>query len=127
MLFGEYYPSFNGKNRTNLPKKLRENIKGDSIVLSRGVDAKCIFGFSKTDWEEAGRIVLTKPLADPEGLKIRRQFFAGAAEVDLDDQSRFVIPEFLIKYSGIKEHVVISGNGDHFEIWDKTSYEAIHE
>ena len=123
MLFGEYYPSFNGKNRTSLAKKLREEIAGDEIILSRGVGSKCIFGFSKKEWEEAAKQELTKPLSDPEGQRIRRAFFTGAAAVELDEQGRFVIPEFLIKYADVKEKIVIAGVGDHFEIWNKDLYE----
>ena len=127
MLFGEYYPSISDKNRTNLPKKIRENVAGIEIVLSKGLSVKCIFGFAKEEWEQTAKQELTKPLSDPEAQKIRRQLFGGTSIVELDEQGRFVIPDNLLAYAGINEHIVIVGAGDHFEVWDKKTYEANNE
>lgn len=121
MLLGEYKPSFTGKNRLALPKKLREQITGNEIILTKGFE-KCIFGFDKKVWEETAKLELQKPISSVEGREIRRQMFAGAESVEFDDQGRFVIPETLIKYSGIGEEITIIGAGDHFEIWSSKEW-----
>lgn len=121
MLFGEYNPTFTGKHRLALPKKLREQITGIEVVLTKGFE-KCIFGYDRKIWEEAARQELQKPISSVEGREIRRQMFAGAEITAFDDQGRFVISENLISFADIKNEITIIGAGDHFEIWDTNAW-----
>ncbi len=86
---------------------------------------KCVDGFSLGEWEKISALELAKPLSTPEGRKIRRQMFGMATEVELDEQGRCVVPEFLRDYAGLGENVLVLGAGDHFEIWNNTEYARI--
>ena len=48
MFLGEYQPNLTDGSRLALPKKLREQILGDEVVLSRGFE-KCIFVYDKQE------------------------------------------------------------------------------
>ncbi|MGB9911179.1 MAG: division/cell wall cluster transcriptional repressor MraZ [Microgenomates group bacterium] len=122
MLLGTYQPSLIGKNRLVLPGKIRKEIKGKKIVLSVGLD-ECIFGFEEKVWEQVTAVDLSRPISDEEGRKLRRQLCMNAEVINLDSQGRFVIPEKMMEYAGIKEEIVLIGAGDHFEIWDKKKWE----
>lgn len=122
MFLGSFRPSFSGKGRIVLPKKLREEIAGNRIVLTRGFD-KCLFGFDKREWENQARRHLQSPITEPQGRKLRRYFFSQAQVVELDDQGRFVIPVELLELVPIEDGPVLVGAGDHFEIWQETQWQ----
>jgi len=123
MFLGTYKPNFSGKGRIVLPKKIRNEITGERVVLSVGFEP-CLFGFEEKKWATAISPELSKPLSDPEGRKLRRQMCARATVVELDSQGRFVIPEELFNYAFIKNEVLIIGAGDHFEIWSPEKWNA---
>jgi MraZ protein len=121
MFLGTFTPTLASTGQFALPSKLRSALGSDRAVITTGFD-KCINGFSVDDWNTIAQQELVKPLSTPEGRKIRHQMFANAIEVDLDDQGRFVVPEGLRRFAGIKTQIVAVGAGDHFEIWDKDEW-----
>jgi len=122
MFLGTYRPNLIGKGRIALPKKIREELKGNKVVLTVGFE-RCIYGFEERAWEEIIRPELARPLfSDSEGRNLRRKMCAEAIVVQLGAQGRFVIPEEMIKYAGIKDDLTIVGAGDHFEIWDSKEW-----
>jgi len=123
MFLGTYQPNLVGKGRIALPKKIRNEISGERIVLTVGFE-KCILGFSEKGWEETISPELSQPLfSDPKSRDLRRKMCAEAEVVNLDSQGRFVIPEKMLAYAGIKNELTIIGAGDHFEIWETKNWE----
>ena len=122
MFLGSYKPSFDPKSRRiALPKKIRELLATNNIVLSLGFE-KCIFGFDSLEWEKESRNHLREPITESRSRDIRRFLFSAAELLSLDDQGRFVIPVHLLEYAKIESPVVI-GAGDHFEIWQTTNWQ----
>jgi len=121
MFLGTFTPSLATTGQVALPSKLRSALGSDRAFITAGFD-KCINGFSVEDWKKISEQELTKPLSTEDGRKIRHQMFTKAVEVDLDDQGRFVIPETLREFAGIKTQIAVVGAGDHFEIWDKDEW-----
>lgn len=122
MFLGTYQPNLIGKGRIGLPKKIREQISGNKIVLTIGFE-RCIFGFNKHDWEEITKPELARPLfSDTQARDLRRKMFMEAMEIDLGTQGRLVIPEKMTAFAGIKDRLVIIGAGDHFEVWNEKSW-----
>lgn len=122
MLLGTYEPNLIGKNRLALPVKLRNEIKGNRLVLSRGFE-DCILGFEEKKWQEVTAPDLAKPLSDPQGRDLRRKMFSQAEVVELDSQGRLVVPENLAGKEGLDETIAVIGAGDHFEIWNSKKWE----
>ncbi|MCL4339014.1 division/cell wall cluster transcriptional repressor MraZ [Patescibacteria group bacterium] len=123
MFLGTYEPNLMDKGRIALPKKIRNSLGGDRIVLTTGFEY-CIFGFPEESWEEVTRTELARPLfSDKEGRDLRRKMYSSAVSIDLDAQGRFVLPQEMMGYADISESLVIIGAGDHFEIWSKRNWE----
>ena len=123
MFLGSYKPSFDlNSRRIALPKKIREYLATNEIILSFGFE-KCIFGFDTQAWQKQSEKQLDRPITDRTSRDIRRFFFATAEHIRLDDQGRFVIPSGLLEYAEIKSPTII-GAGDHFEIWDEVNWNA---
>jgi MraZ protein len=123
MFLGTFEPNLMDKGRVALPKKIRERLGGQRLVITIGFE-ECIFGFAEGNWYEVTKSELNRPLfSDKEGRDLRRKMCSEAIDIELDSQGRFIIPERMIDYAGIKERLVIIGAGDHFEIWDKDKWE----
>jgi MraZ protein len=122
---GEYKHNLTDKNRIALPRRIRVEIDGDEVVLSKGSDT-CIEGFDKAKWQEMVKIHLELPFTDMKGREIRRQVFSSAVLAEVDRQGRIVLPEQILTWIGLKgkigESVVIVGVGDHFELWNEKSW-----
>jgi MraZ protein len=122
MFLGQYSAQLSVGSRVSLPKKIREQITGSEIVLSKGFDG-CIFGFNKNTWESVSEEELITPITSSEGRKIRRQLFAAAEVVVQDEQGRCVISQSLREYAHLSKSISIIGAGDHFELWDYDTWE----
>lgn len=122
MFLGTYQPNLMVKGRLSLPKKIRNELGGQRMVLTIGFE-ECIFGFPEKTWEEVTRPELSRPLfSDAEGRDLRRKMCAEAIIIDLDSQGRFIIPQKMFEFADIKERLTLIGAGDHFEIWESEKW-----
>ncbi len=122
VFFGEYQVSFTAPGRIVLPKKLRELLKGNTLVITKGFD-NCIAGYDTEDWEGRSKALLSVSLLEKELLDKRRFIFSSAVYLEIDEQGRFVIPRSLLQYGELSEKAIIVGVGDHFEIWNTEKWE----
>lgn len=124
VFFGEYTVSVTEGGRIAIPKKIRENVKGDVFVLTKGFDV-CLACYDKSDWARRSQNLLDVSLIDKENIDKRRMLFSGANEIVIDDQGRLVIPKALSEYMGLNSgKVKVVGVGDHFEIWDEEKWKS---
>ena len=121
VFFGEYSVSFTGQGRLVLPKKIRELLKGNTFVITKGFDT-CLAGYDKQDWETRASSLMGVSLLDKDNIGKRRSLFASASYIEVDDQGRFVVPKSLLSLVTKKNKAVIIGVGDHFEIWDEDKW-----
>jgi MraZ protein len=126
MLLGEHEHSLDDKNRLTLPAKLRAAFE-DGVVVSRGLDG-CLYAYPRAEWQRlADRIAALDPLGE-DARRMRRHFFSGASQGELDKQGRLVLSPTLIEYAGLEREVTVAGVHDHLEIWDRTKWrQQLHE
>ena len=126
MLLGEHDHSLDDKNRLTLPSKLRSAFE-DGVVVTRGLDG-CLYAYPHAAWAQlAERINALDPLAE-DSRRMRRHFFSGASQGELDRQGRLVIPATLLEAAGITREVTVAGVSDHLEIWDRAAWrQQLHE
>lgn len=125
MFYGQYSATIDTKGRLSIPRTLRESLSKDEVIVSQGFE-QVIFGYDRSQWEEKAFQYFEKPLTDEEGRAIRRNVFANAFVVKLDDQGRILLPQRLLHFANLdekKEAVSVVGAGDHFEIWRTQNWE----
>lgn len=126
MFLGIYQVRLRAKNRVALPSKLRK-ITGDSLYITNWFD-KSLLILPKNEWEKFTQDMLSKnSYLLPEARDLERFIFGGTVEVRLDREGRFVIPEKLIKYSGIEKNVIFAGGYWYISLWDETRYKNYQE
>jgi MraZ protein len=126
MLLGEHEHSLDDKNRLTLPAKLRAAFE-DGVVVSRGLDG-CLYAYPRTEWERLAARLAERDDLGEDARRMRRHFFSGAAQGELDRQGRLVLSPPLIAYAGLEREVTVTGVHDHLEIWDRTKWrQQLHE
>ena len=91
MFLGEYYRTIDNKGRIFIPSKFREDlIKG--IVVSRAYDEKCLFLYSKENWNKLEDNIRSNKVAERNIQRFSRWFFSSASEEAMDQQGRIKIP-----------------------------------
>ena len=111
MLLGEYEHTIDEKNRLTLPAMFRRAFV-DGILLTRGMDGAVTAQLDGLDQ------------FSQEARRMRRYFYSGAAEAELDRQGRVMIPGALLEYAKLGREVVVAGVHDHLEIWDRAAWRA---
>jgi MraZ protein len=121
MLLGEFEHTIDDKSRLTLPARFRQAFT-DGVVVSRGMDG-CLYAYPRPDWALAieARLNELDPLSK-ETRRLRRYFYAGATEGELDGQGRVGIPGALIEHAKLGRDVVVAGVHDHLEIWDRAAW-----
>ena len=122
MLLGEYRHNLDTKGRMAMPAKFRDKLTAGAIV-TRGID-NCLFVFAHAEWEELAKKLIALPLAQANSRAFVRLMLAGASDVELDNQGRILIPDYLRKYAGLKKEVIVAGLYNRIEVWDEDAWTA---
>ncbi len=122
VFFGEYVVSFSAPGRFVLPKKIRDLLKGNIFILTKGFNF-CLAGYDKEGWEEKAKDLLQVSLLEQDNLEKRRFIFSSTVYMDVDEQGRFVVPKNMLNYAKLANKAVIVGVGDHFELWKPETWE----
>src|SRR2546425_604022 len=105
------------KNRLAIPSKFRSRLdpqrdgKGFYIVIGKPRNTLWIYTERQFEWisESPGSGLIP----DDDALKWDQWYFPQTEYVDIDVQGRMVIPERLLKTTGLPKEVVICGVRDH--------------
>jgi MraZ protein len=121
MFFGEYEHTIDEKGRLTLPARFRDAFAG-GVVLARGLEGQ-IDVYPRESWRVNVEVRLAEldPLSR-EARHLRRFFYAGMADCELDKQGRVLVPPPLSRHASLGRDVAITGVYDHLEIWDRAAW-----
>ena len=125
MFIGEYTHSLDEKGRMAVPAKFRKELTSGTII-TRGLD-RCLFIFTKKEWEVLAAKLTALPFAKADSRAFARLMLAGAAEAELDQQGRVLIPDYLRSYAGLKRETVVAGLMNRLEIWNSDAWHRYKE
>jgi len=120
MFLGEYFHTFDTKNRISVPSKFRKDL-GRVVVGTRGLD-HCLYVYSRKAWEREAQTYAADVNGSSARRGLARLFLAGSSEVEVDNNGRVLIPEHLKSFASIKERAVIAGVADRVEIWEESAW-----
>lgn len=126
---GEYEATVDAKGRFLLPANLKKQMpEGTSVlVINRGMD-DCLWMYLLDDWRKVeDRLREVNPYDSRENRMVRKALIAGAVYVEFDSAGRINLPKVLAEYAGLDKDIVLAGDIDKIEIWDKSRYEKLFE
>ena len=112
------------KGRLSVPARHRDALAQDNgqITLTKHPDG-CLMLFPRSAWEAFRARIAELPM---QAQWWKRIFLGNAMDAEMDGTGRLLVSPELREGAGLTKEVVLLGMGDHFELWDKATYEA-HE
>jgi MraZ protein len=122
---GQFTAQLDAKQRVAVPAKLRRNTPGgaaDQFVITLGLDG-CLFLFTPEKWDQITSRIQEVSFTGDKAKFFTRMLASHAEDVELDGQSRILIPQKLIEKAGIKKEVTFVGAINRIEIWRPDAFE----
>ena len=123
-LTGEYEHRLDTKGRLIMPSKLREEL-GCTFMITKGLD-NCLYVYPNDEWQQFADKLNRLPMTNKSARQFKRFFNSGAVKCETDAQGRVIIPQTLRTFANIEKDVVIIGNGEKAEIWNKEAWDEIN-
>jgi MraZ protein len=126
---GEYDATVDAKNRFLLPAALKKQMPEGTqmMVINRGMD-ECLWMYLLEDWKVVEeRLRQVNPYDSRDNRMVRKALIAGAIYVEFDSAGRLNLPRNLMEYAGLDKEIVLAGDIDKIEIWDKTKYDKLFD
>ncbi|MFZ7309022.1 division/cell wall cluster transcriptional repressor MraZ [Comamonas jiangduensis] len=117
--------NLDGKGRLSIPTRHRDALISQAqgqITITKHPHG-CLMLFPRSEWllfrERIGQLPMSAQWW-------KRIFLGNAMDVDMDATGRVLVSPELRQAVGLDREVILLGMGNHFELWDKATYEA-HE
>jgi MraZ protein len=117
--------NLDGKSRLAIPTKYREVLmleSSRSIVLTAHPHG-CLLLYPKPAWEPIQEKVMKFSSFDKKSSGLQRLLVGYAEDVNIDGSGRILLSAELRTYAGIDKNLMLVGQGTHFELWSKDSWE----
>lgn len=121
MFIGEYIHNIDEKGRLAIPVKFRNRL-GVGAVVTKGLD-NCLSLYPEDAWAKQAEKLINLPQTQSKSRAYARFILAGAFPVEIDKQGRVNVPPTLRTFGDIAGQVIITGLGDHVEIWSKDNWD----
>ena len=124
MITGEFRCSLDEKARLLIPARMRTEVLGNVVILTRGVE-NCLWLFPPEEWKTfSENLVGSTSLLQSQARLIQRRLIAPAQETEIDKAGRIVIPPTLREYADLRKECLILGLKKYIEVWSETSYQV---
>jgi MraZ protein len=123
---GKYYYAVDPKGRIIIPAPFREIISSNyssKLYITNAPFDKCLYIYPLEEWNRLQDQVRTKPRSDEAIRFFLRRVIASAVEVEMDKQSRVLIPAALREDANINTNVVLAGQIERIELWDRNEWD----
>jgi MraZ protein len=115
--------TLDGKGRIAMPSRHREVLSAmgcNQLTITKHPEGSLMI-FPRPAWENFRERVAALPM---EASGWKRIFLGNAMDVEMDGTGRVLVSPELRTATGITRDALLLGMGNHFELWDKATYDA---
>ncbi|MEJ2183180.1 MAG: division/cell wall cluster transcriptional repressor MraZ [Nitrospirota bacterium] len=127
---GKYYYSLDPKGRLMIPAPFRDIIAGrasPNLYITNAPSEHCLHIYPEEEWFALAERVRVLPRMDRNVRLYMRRVIASAVSLTLDKQGRVLVPAAHREDSGLNAEVVIVGQIDKIEVWDRTMWDQVND
>ena len=121
MVIGQHQSKIAENGRIALPKKFRDELGGQFVIAQGYEGALIVVPFAK--WKTMVDDLTKRPFFMGQTRDTSRFLLGSASSIEVDEQGRFVIPEYLRVYAEIKDVGIFLGLGSYIELWDREKWD----
>jgi MraZ protein len=121
--------NLDSKGRLAIPTRYRDELvraaNGRVVITVNPVDHDhCLLLYPLPEWEEIEHKLVKLPTLNAAARRLQRLLIGHASEAELDGSGRILVPPPLREFAGLDKSAVMIGQGNKFEIWDETRWNA---
>ncbi len=116
--------SLDGKGRLSVPTRHRDVLiatAAGQMTMTKHPHG-CLMIFPRPEWEKFRDRIAELPMSAQWWKRI---FLGNAMDAELDTTGRVLISPELRNAAALAKEAVLLGMGNHFELWDKATYDAL--
>jgi len=122
MFLGQFQHNLDTKGRLMVPAAFRQTLEGGAFI-TQGFD-RCLMVMTESYFQEVYQRINAMNLADPTARMLRRLILSNAYSVELDKVGRILVPQNLRQFVGFDTEAIVAGQGEYFEVWTPTDWNA---
>ena len=121
LFLSQYINKIDKKGRVSLPSLFRNVLPSENkneLILFKSLKYPAVDGCSYERIQKIAERIDKLDLFSDDQEDFSTSIFSEIIPTNLDKEGRFLIPDFLKKYSNISEEVTFIGQGHYFQIWE---------
>lgn len=125
---GKYYYTVDPKGRIIIPAPFREIISTNyspKLYVVNAMFDRCLHIYPQEEWNRLEEKVRALPKMQEDVRFFMRRVIASAQECEIDKQGRILIPAAHREDAGINGDIVIVGQIEKIELWDRKEWDAV--
>lgn len=119
------------KGRMAIPTRYRSTLGGDDekipLVVTIDTEETCLLLYTAAQWQIIEDNLQKLPSFNAAARRIQRLLIGHATDVEVDSNGRVLLPTVLRQYARLEKDVVMIGQGNKFEVWNKELWESMRE
>lgn len=118
--------NLDSKGRLAVPSRHREALLArcaGRLVLTADSADKCLLLYPLPDWEPIQQKLMGLSSLNPRIRDLQRQLIGYAEDIEMDAAGRVLVSAALREFAALEKNVVLVGQGNKFELWDKQNWE----
>ncbi len=121
--------NLDGKGRLTIPTRYRDMLLAHcagQLVLTADADG-CLLLYPQPEWQPIREKLMKLSALNPKIRALQRFLVGHAEELTMDAAGRVLISSTLRDYAKLDKRVMLVGQGNKFELWDETRWQAQYE
>ena len=118
------------KGRLAIPTRYRSALGAEDkvpLVVTIDTEETCLLLYTASQWQIIENNLQKLPSFNAAARRIQRLLIGHATDVELDTNGRVLLPPVLRAYAQLEKDVVMIGQGNKFEVWNKELWDAKRE
>ncbi|CEG56424.1 division/cell wall cluster transcriptional repressor MraZ [Legionella fallonii] len=118
------------KGRLAIPTRYRSALGAEDkipVVITIDTDETCLLLYTAAEWQIIENNLQKLPSFNAAARRIQRLLIGHATDVEVDSNGRVLVPTVLRNYAQLEKDVVMIGQGNKFEVWNKDLWESKRE
>ncbi len=128
--YGKYYYILDAKGRIPIPPSVKAILSSNyslKLVFVNDAFDHCLCAYPVDEWYKLMEKIKEMPQTSDAVKYFMRRVIGSAVECEIDKQGRVLIPSALRSDAGLNDEMVLIGQGNKIEVWDKKEFEGVAE
>lgn len=119
--------NLDSKGRMAIPSRYREGLNqlaNGQLIATIDTEDHCLLLYPLPHWQLIETKLQQLTSFNRQSRRVQRLLIGHATELEIDTQGRVLLPALLRDYALIEKKAMLIGQGNKFEIWSESNWQA---